>query len=186
MAQPPSMSYSSSARLLCSSSDGHTSPSSLLSPFLTYWEMGPDPHEVPLASRDRALAPECLLFCAPPCYSGVQGSPVLLKILRSPRRLRLLLAPPVLVPFLVLCRITAVTLSSLPSRCPSTLSISLIFSQPSWRSFPSTLLWPWAPSSDLCSCLVCGCFFWATLCPPSFEAFFVPVELPVSSLFFTV
>ena len=34
------------------------------------------------------------------------------------------------------CRITAVTLSSLPSRCPSTLSISLIVSQPSRR--PST------------------------------------------------
>ena len=39
------------------------------------------------------------------------------------------------------CRITAVTLSSLPSRCPSTLSISLIVSQPSWRSFVSTLHW---------------------------------------------
>jgi hypothetical protein len=33
------------------------------------------------------------------------------------------------------CRITAVTLSSLPSKCPSTLSISLIVSQPSWMSF---------------------------------------------------
>ena len=58
------------------------------------------------------------------------------------------------------CRITAVTLSSLPSRCPSTLSISLIVSQTSWRSFASTLHWPWAPSSGLCSCLSCSCSFW--------------------------
>ena len=80
------------------------------------------------------------------------------------------------------CRITAVTLSSLPSRCPSTLSISLIVSQPSWRSFASTLHWPWAPSSGLWSCLPCGCSTWAVFCPSSFEASFVPAELCLFSM----